>query len=284
MEGVPVQGTSLTPCPRRRSTSADVRPRVPRVQRAFQMARIAEQHVRQRRGLGYSVGWLKQATWYDTRAPGAVPAKHVTKAIDAQTVVSSRRPKKLAAEVEAARRRALRGKKWFPGRKKIACASRFRTRSPAGSSVARRRAPAGRRARRARAALSPARARDGGRRARARRADAPRVRRRARASADAVQEVEEVARLGDAQQQRDVGARVRTRVMSGFNAQMAQLSTNALRERARDMQQHQAGIDAEEACAAAKEASGGASREEEEARVRVRDEGKNETKGRDVFS
>ena len=39
-------------------------------------------------------------------------------------------------------------------------------------------------------------------------------------------------------------------VMWGFNAQMDQLSTNALREHAREMEQHQAEIDAEEARAA----------------------------------
>ena len=64
---------------------------------------------------GYSVGWLKQATWYDTQAPGAVPAKHVTKAIDVAQLVGgalASLEKKLAAEDEEV----------------------FETRSPGGSS------------------------------------------------------------------------------------------------------------------------------------------------------
>jgi outer membrane murein-binding lipoprotein Lpp len=52
--------------------------------------------------------------------------------------------------------------------------------------------------------------------------------------------------------------------MWGFNAQMDQLSTNALREHAREMEQHQAEIDAEEARAAEAETGRARGRDERE--------------------
>lgn len=202
---------------------------------------------------GYSVGWLKQATWYDTRAPGAVPAKHVTKAIDVAQFVGSALAsleKKLAAEDEEAfETRSAEGSEGDESREE-----RFRQRFPAldlpsrgavawGDALVERERLAHLRAREA---AGDARARD----VPMRRAFAAelahlqaRCKRWKKSRGWATLNALETSVLESAQ------------VMWGFNAQMAQLSTNALREHARDMQQHQAEIDAEEARAAAKSAA-----------------------------
>lgn len=202
---------------------------------------------------GYSVGWLKQATWYDTRAPGAVPAKHVTKAIDVAQFVGSALAsleKKLAAEDEEAfETRSAEGSEGDESREE-----RFRQRFPAldlpsrgavawGDALVERERLAHLRARET---AGDARARD----VPMRRAFAAelahlqaRCKRWKKSRGWATLNALETSVLESAQ------------VMWGFNAQMAQLSTNALREHARDMQQHQAEIDAEEARAAAKSAA-----------------------------
>ena len=202
---------------------------------------------------GYSVGWLKQATWYDTRAPGAVPAKHVTKAIDVAQFVGgalASLEKKLAAEDEEAfETRSAEGSEGDESREE-----RFRQRFPAldlpsrgavawGDALVERERLAHLRAREA---AGDARARD----VPMRRAFAAelahlqaRCKRWKKSRGWATLNALETSVLESAQ------------VMWGFNAQMTQLSTNALREHARDMQQHQAEIDAEEARAAAKSAA-----------------------------
>ena len=204
---------------------------------------------------GYSVGWLKQATWYDTRAPGVVPAKHVTKAIDVAQLVGgalASLEKKLAAEDEEVFPQTR-----SPGESDESDESReerFRTRFPAldlpsrgavawGDALVERERLA---YLRARETAGDARARDVPMR---RAFDAElahlqaRCKRWKKSRGWATLNALETSVLESAQ------------VMWGFNAQMAQLSTNALREHARDMQQHQAEIDAEEARAAAKSAA-----------------------------
>ena len=222
----------------------------------FQMARESGARLDNAEG-GYSVGWLKQATWYDTRAPpGAVPAKHVTKAIDvAQTVggALASLEKKLAAEDEEVFE-TLSAEKNGSSDEKKSREERFRTRLPALDLPSRGAVAWGdalvERERlshlRARATAGDARARDVPMH-RAFAAELARLRTRCKkwkkSRGWATLNALETSVLESAQ------------VMWGFNAQMAQLSTNALREHARDMQEHQAEIDAEEACAAAKEAA-----------------------------
>lgn len=221
----------------------------------FRMARESGARLDNAEG-GYSVGWLKQATWYDTRAPGAVPAKHVTKAIDvAQTVggALASLEKKLAAEDEEVFE-TLSAEKNGSSDEKKSREERFRTRFPA-LDLPSRGAVAWGDALVERERLSHLRARETAGDARARdvpmhrafAAELARLRTRCKkwkkSRGWATLNALETSVLESAQ------------VMWGFNAQMAQLSTNALREHARDMQEHQAEIDAEEACAAAKAAA-----------------------------
>ena len=221
---------------------------------------------------GYSAGWLTGAAWYDVKGPGTVPAKHVRKAVEVAQFVgnalaSESDEKRLGERVGAsecdkeetrvASDDLLDDEKNANGVLRVdsdeayasSLAKRFATRFPALDLSSRGAVKWGdariERERLAHLRLSEKandpRSRDVPMR-RAFAAELERLRARCKKS----KKSRGWASLNDVEKSVLESAQV----MWGFNAQMDQLSTNALREHAREMEQHQAEIDAEEARAA----------------------------------
>ena len=228
---------------------------------------------------GYSAGWLSGAAWYDVKGPGVVPAKHVRKAIEVAQFVGNaladysasdekRRvvsvsesdgdETRIASDDEQDDKQdddenadgVLRGMDDENSSRFASLAKRFATRFPA-LDLGSRGAVAWGDARIERERLAHLRLSEKEKDPRSR--DVP-MRRAFAAELERLQ-----ARCKKSKKSRgwatlnDVERSVleSAQVMWGFNAQMDQLSTNALREHAREMEQHQAEIDAEEARAAA---------------------------------
>jgi monoamine oxidase len=219
---------------------------------------------------GYSAGWLTGAAWYDVKGPGTVPAKHVRKAVEVAQFVgnalaSESDEKRLGErvgvsecdETRVASDDLLDDEKNANGILRVdsdeayaSClAKRFATRFPALDLSSRGAVKWGdariERERLAHLRLSEKandpRSRDVPMR-RAFENELERLRLRCKKS----KKSRGWASLNDVEKSVLESAQV----MWGFNAQMDQLSTNALREHAREMEQHQAEIDAEEARAA----------------------------------
>ena len=221
---------------------------------------------------GYSAGWLTGAAWYDVKGPGTVPAKHVRKAVEVAQFVgnalaSESDEKRLGErvgvsecdkeETRVASDDLLDDEKNANGILRVdsdeayasSLAKRFAMRFPALDLPSRGAVKWGD-ARIERERLAHLRLSEKANDPRSR--DVP-MRRAFAAELDSLR-----ARCKKSKKSRgwaslnDVERSVleSAQVMWGFNAQMDQLSTNALREHAREMEQHQAEIDAEEARAA----------------------------------
>ena len=225
----------------------------------FVMARASGARLDDAEG-GYSAGWLKRATWYDARGPGVVRPERVRKALDVARTVGAALASGDELAVEEADERAREAMGATCETHETTREDAFRSRFPAlelpsRGPVAWGDAPIERerlaRLRESEAAGEP-RARDVPMR-RAFAAELARLQARCKKS----KKRRGWATLNDVERSVLESAQV----MWGFNAPMDQLSTSALRQHARDMEQHQAEIDAEEAREASAETEKRAARE-----------------------
>ena len=203
----------------------------------FVMARAAGARLDNAEG-GYSEGWLKQATWYDARGPGVVPSKHVRKAIDVARTVGHALASGARLAVEDEAKDTTENADDATGA--------FRERFPALE--LRRRGPvAWGDAPVERERLARLRESDAGGDARARDCSMSRTFAAELARLQARSKRSKKSRGWATLNEVERSVLESAQVMWGFNAQMDQLSTSALRQHARDMERHRAEIDAEEA-------------------------------------
>ena len=203
----------------------------------FVMARAGGARLDNAEG-GYSEGWLKQATWYDARGPGVVPSKHVHKAIDVARTVGHALASGARLAVEDEAKDTTENADDATGA--------FRERFPALE--LRRRGPvAWGDAPVERERLARLRESDAGGDARARDCSMSRTFAAELARLQARSKRSKKSRGWATLNEVERSVLESAQVMWGFNAQMDQLSTSALRQHARDMERHRAEIDAEEA-------------------------------------
>ena len=203
----------------------------------FVMARAGGARLDNAEG-GYSEGWLKQATWYDARGPGVVPSKHVRKAIDVARTVGHALASGARLAVEDEAKDTTENADDATGA--------FRERFPALE--LRRRGPvAWGDAPVERERLARLRESDAGGDARARDCSMSRTFAAELARLQARSKRSKKSRGWATLNEVERSVLESAQVMWGFNAQMDQLSTSALRQHARDMERHRAEIDAEEA-------------------------------------